>query len=53
MNRITTGEIENEKTNDEYIDENQRLIIEMVKKIDNIDNLKRIYELSKYLYIYK
>lgn len=41
------------KTNDEYIDNERELIIELVNKIDNIDNLKRICELAKYLYVYK
>lgn len=45
MNRNTTGEIESEKTNDEYINETQRLIIEMVGKIRNQKYLEFIYNL--------
>lgn len=45
--------VESEKTNGEFVGEAQKSVIEIIKKIDNIDNLKRIYELSKYLYVYK
>ncbi len=50
MNRNTTGEIESEKTNDEYINETQRLIIEMVSEIKNEEYLFKIYHytLAKY-----
>ncbi|MFQ9516415.1 MAG: hypothetical protein ACLRZ9_11410 [Eubacterium sp.] len=44
MNRNTTGEIESEKTNDEYINETQRLIIEMVEKTENLWILKQILQ---------
>ena len=40
------------ETNDK-LNETQKSIIEMIKKIDNIDNLKRIYKLTEYLYVYK
>lgn len=44
MNRNTTGEIESKKTNDEYINETQGLIIEMVEKTENLWILKQILQ---------
>lgn len=44
--------VECENTNDK-LNETRKTIIEMVCKIEEIDQLKRIYELAKYLYIYK
>lgn len=41
-----------ENTNDN-LNETRKTIIDMVCKIEEIDHLNRIYELAKYLYIYK